>query len=44
VFEKSLLRRTFGHKRGEMIEDLKKLLIEELHNLYSQENKIIIIK
>jgi hypothetical protein len=35
VFENRVLRRIFGPKRDEVIEDLRKLHNEELHNLYT---------
>jgi hypothetical protein len=35
VFENRVLRRIFGPKRGEVTGDWRKLLNEELHNLYS---------
>jgi hypothetical protein len=38
------LRRIFGPKRDEATEDLRKLHNEELHNLYSSPNIIIMIK
>jgi hypothetical protein len=34
VFEKRVLRRIFGPKRGEVTGDWRKLHIEELHNSY----------
>jgi hypothetical protein len=34
VFKNSVLRRIFGLKRDEVIGDWRKLLNEELHNLY----------
>jgi hypothetical protein len=44
VFENRMLRRIFGPTRGEVTGDWKKLHNEELHNLYSLPNIIIIIK
>jgi hypothetical protein len=44
VFEKSVLRRTFGPKRDEETGGWKKLHNEELHNLYSSPSKSIMIK
>jgi hypothetical protein len=44
VLENRVLRRIFGPKRGEMIEGFRKMHNEELHNLYSSTNMIIIIK
>jgi hypothetical protein len=35
VFEKRVLRRIFGPKRDKIIGGWRKLLNEELHNLYS---------
>jgi hypothetical protein len=35
VFENRVLRRMFGPKRNEVIGEWRKLLSEELHNLYS---------
>jgi hypothetical protein len=35
VFENRVLRRIFGLKRGEMVGDWRKLLNEELYNMYS---------
>jgi hypothetical protein len=35
VFENRVLRRMFGPKRDEVTGDGRKLLNEELHNLYS---------
>jgi hypothetical protein len=44
VFENRVLRRIFGPKRGEVTGDWRKLHSEELHNLYSSPNIIIMIK
>jgi hypothetical protein len=44
VFENRVLRRIFGHKRDEVTGDWRKLLDEELHNLYSSPNIIMVIK
>jgi hypothetical protein len=33
IFEKMILRRISGHKREEVVEGLRKLHNEELHNL-----------
>jgi hypothetical protein len=44
VFENRVLRRIFGPKRDEMVEDWRKLHNEELHNLYSLPNTIRTIK
>jgi hypothetical protein len=44
VFEKRVLRRIFGPKRDEVTGDWRKLHNEELHNLYSSPNIIIMIK
>jgi hypothetical protein len=38
MFEKRVLRRTFGPKRNEVMGDWRKLHNEELHNLYSLPN------
>jgi hypothetical protein len=40
AFEKIMLRRIFEPKRGEMAGGWRKLLNEELHNLYSSPNII----
>jgi hypothetical protein len=34
MFENNVLRRIFGPKRDEVTGDLRKLLIEELHNSF----------
>jgi hypothetical protein len=44
VFEKRVLRRIFGPKRGEMTGDWIKMHNEEIHNLYSSPNIIRMIK
>jgi hypothetical protein len=44
VFENRVLRRIFGPKRDAMTGDWRKLHNEELHNLYSSPNLIIMIK
>jgi hypothetical protein len=44
VFENRVLRRIFGLKKDEVIEDWRKLLNEVLHNLYSSANIIRMIK
>jgi hypothetical protein len=44
VFENRVLRRIFGPKRDEVTGDWRKLHNEELHNLYSSQNIIRIIK
>jgi hypothetical protein len=44
VFEKRVLRRIFGPKRGEVSGDWRKFLNEELHNLYSSRSIIRMIK
>jgi hypothetical protein len=43
VFQNRVLRRIFGPKRDEEMGDWTKLHNEELHNLYSSPNTIIII-
>jgi hypothetical protein len=35
VFENRMLRRIFGPKKNKVVGDWRKLLNEELHNLYS---------
>jgi hypothetical protein len=42
VFENRVLRRIFGPKRDEVKEDWRKLHNEELHNLYSSPNILVI--
>jgi hypothetical protein len=44
VFENRVLRRIFGPKRDHVTGDCRKLHNEELHNLYSSPNVIIMIK
>jgi hypothetical protein len=44
VFENRVLRRIFGPKRDEVMEDGRKLHNEELHNLYSSPKIIRMIK
>jgi hypothetical protein len=44
VFDNRVLRRIFGPKKEEVTGDWKKMHNEELHNLYSSPNIIIIIK
>jgi hypothetical protein len=44
AFENRVLRRIFGPKRDEMRGDWRKLHNEELHNLYSSQNIIRMIK
>jgi hypothetical protein len=44
VFEHRVLRRTFGPKRDEVTGGWRKLHNEELHDLYSSENIIRIMK
>jgi hypothetical protein len=44
VFENRVLRRIFGPKRDEVMGDWRKIHNEELHNLYSSPNIIIMIK
>jgi hypothetical protein len=44
VFENRVLRRIFGPKRDDIIGSWRKLHDEELHNLYSSPNIIIMIK
>jgi hypothetical protein len=44
VFENRVLRRIFGPKRDHVTGDWRKLHNEELHNLYSSENIIRMIK
>jgi hypothetical protein len=40
VFENRVMMRIFGQKRNEVTGDLRELLNEELHNLYSSPNII----
>jgi hypothetical protein len=44
LFENRLLRRIFGPKRDEVAGGLRKLHNEELHNLYSSPDIIIMMK
>jgi hypothetical protein len=44
VFENRVLRRIFGPKRDEVTGGWRKLLNEELHNLYSSPDIIKMIK
>jgi hypothetical protein len=44
VFGNRVLRRTFGPKMDEVMEELRKLHSGELHNLYSYQNIIRQIK
>jgi hypothetical protein len=44
VFENKVLRRIFGPKRDELTGDWRKLLNEELRNLYSSPSVIRMIK
>jgi hypothetical protein len=44
VFENRVLRRIFGPKRDEVTGGWRKLHNEELHNLYSSQNIIRMIK
>jgi hypothetical protein len=44
VYENRVLRRIFGPKRDEVKGGWKKLHNEELHNLYSSSNIIMVIK
>jgi hypothetical protein len=44
VFENRVLRRIFGPRRDEVTRDWRRLHNEELHNLYSPPNIIIMIK
>jgi hypothetical protein len=44
VFENSVLRRIFGPKRGEVTREWRKLYSEELNNLYSPPNIVLVIK
>ena len=43
-FENRVLRRVFGHKRDEVIEELRKLHNEELRDLYSLPNIVRVVK
>jgi hypothetical protein len=44
VFENRMLQRIFGPKRCDMTGGWRKLHNEELHNLYSSSNIIMVIK
>jgi hypothetical protein len=44
VFENRVLRRVFGPKRNEVTGEWRKLLDEELHDLYSSLNIVRLIK
>jgi hypothetical protein len=44
VFENRLLGRIFGPKREEVARDWRRLHNEELHNLYTSPNIILVIK
>jgi hypothetical protein len=44
VFENTVLRRIFGPKREEATGGWKKLQNEELHNLYSSSDIIMVIR
>jgi hypothetical protein len=44
MFENRVLRRIFGPRRDEVMGDCRKLLNEELHNLYSSPDIIRMIK
>jgi hypothetical protein len=44
VFENRVLRRIFGPKRDEVVEEWRRLHSRELHNLYSSPNIIRQIK
>jgi hypothetical protein len=44
VFENRMLKRIFGPKRDEVTGDWRKLHNEELHNLYSSQNVIKMMK
>jgi hypothetical protein len=44
VFEKRVLRKTFGPKKDEVTGEWRKLHNEELHNMYSSPNIIRMIK
>jgi hypothetical protein len=44
MFENRVLRKTFGPKRDDVTGDWRKLRNEELHNLYSSQNIIRMIK
>ena len=44
VFENILLRRIFGHRRGEVTQEWRKIHNEELTDLYSASNIVRVIK
>jgi hypothetical protein len=44
VFENRLLRRTFGPKRDEVTRKWRKLINEELNDVYSSPNFVRVIK
>jgi hypothetical protein len=44
VYENSVLRRIFGHKRDEVTREWRKLHNEELNDLYSSPNIVRVIK
>jgi hypothetical protein len=44
VFENSILRRIFGSKKNEVTESWRKLHDEELHNLYSSQNIVKVVR
>jgi hypothetical protein len=44
AFENRVLRRIFGPRRDEMMGDWRKLYNEELHNLYSSSNIVIMME
>jgi hypothetical protein len=44
VFENRVLRRIFGPKRENVVGNWRKLLSEELHNVYASPNIIRMIK
>jgi hypothetical protein len=44
VFENKMLKRLFGPKRDELTWEWRKLLNEELHDLYPSPNNVRVIK
>ena len=44
LFENRVLRRIFGHKRGEVIKEWRKIHNEELNDLYSSPSIVRVIK